>query len=318
MSSERQKARFMAGIIGEKAQSIASESDSEEVDADVDNVSHEDTYTENVDYLRDHVDWLLEGWKQALPDLPVAPIAIINRIERLTAFLRPEIADVYEQFGLTGPTFAVIATLRRAGKPYQLSQRALMDALQLTSGTMSVRIDRMVREQFVERLPDPNDQRGVLVCLTEKGLALFERVAPIHLANEDRLLSALNSEQREQLAALLRTLLLSFEPIAPEDPQHPSHWLGASLAPAHVARKIRRAAGLPDIPGLLVQSVAVPGPASQAGLQEGDLIIKANDAEIRSIAALHEQLPVARDEVLTLTIVRGVELQTLQMHVEKP
>lgn len=301
----------MTGIAGKNGNVVSSEGHSDENDSGIDNVSHK----ENMAHLRDHVDWLIAGWKQALPDLPVAPVAIINRIERLTAFLRPEIASVYEQFGLTGPTFAVIATLRRAGEPYQLSQRALMDALQLTSGTMSVRIDRMVREQLVERLPDPNDQRGVLVRLTEKGLTLFERVAPVHLANEDRLLSALNAEQREQLASLLRILLLSFEPIAPEDPQHPSYWLGASLAPAHVARKIRRAAGLPDIPGLLVQSVAVPGPASEAGLKEGDLIVKANDAEIRSIAALHEQLLITQDNMLIIQIVRGVEQQTLRIRI---
>ena len=269
----------------------------------------------NIPHLHDHVDWLIEGWKRELPDLPVAPIAIINRIQRLTAYLRPEIAEVYEQFGLTGPTFAVLATLRRAGEPFQLSQRALMDALQLTSGTMSVRIDRMVERQLVERLPDPDDQRGVLVRLTEKGVALFDRVAPVHLANEDRLLSALNAEQREQLASLLRILLLSFEPVASEDPQHPLHWPGASLAPAHVARKIRRAAGLPDIPGLLVQSVAIPGRAFQAGLREGDLIVKANNVEVYSITTLHEQMLAARDGIIKLTIVRGVHQQTLAIHV---
>ena len=268
----------------------------------------------NIAQLHDHVDWLIEGWKHELPDLPVAPIAIINRIQRLTAYLRPEIAEVYEQFGLTGPTFAVMATLRRVGEPFQLSQHALMDALQLTSGTMSVRIDRMVEQQLVERLPDPDDQRGVLVRLTEKGITLFDRVAPVHLANEDRLLSALNTEQREQLASLLRILLLSFESVAPEDSQHPSHRLGASLAPAHVARKIRRAAGLPDIPGLLVQSVLVPSIALKAGLREGDLIVKANDVEVYSITALHEQMLAVRDGIIRLTIVRGVHEQTLGIH----
>ncbi len=82
-----------------------------------------------------------------------------------------------------------------------------MDALQLTEGTISVHIDRLQHDGLVARSPDPHDQRGVLVRLTSAGEQLFERVAPIHLANEDRLLSALDAEQREQLAALL----LSFE-----------------------------------------------------------------------------------------------------------
>jgi DNA-binding MarR family transcriptional regulator len=269
-------------------------------------------------YLKDHVDWVIEGWAEELPDLDVSPIAVISRLERLQTYLRSEIATVFERFGLTGPSFAVIATLRRAGKPYQLSQRALMDALQLTGGTISVRIDRLERDGVVERLPDPHDQRGVLVRLTETGERLFDQVAPIHLANEDRLLSALNAEQREQLAALLRILLLSFDRIAPEDPHHPSRWIGASLAPAHIARKIRRSSGLPEIPGLLVQSVAVPGPAAEAGLQEGDLIVSANETEIRSIESLHEQLLAARGETLKLEVLRGPKHRSVYLNAGEP
>src|SRR5947199_9289980 len=133
-------------------------------------------------HLKDHVDWVIEGWERERPDLDVAPIAVINRLDRLQSYLRAEVATVFERFGLTGPSFAVIATLRRTGKPFQLSQRALMDILQLTNGTISVRIDRLVREGLVERLPDPHDQRGVLVRLTEKGMAVFDAVAPVHLA----------------------------------------------------------------------------------------------------------------------------------------
>jgi DNA-binding MarR family transcriptional regulator len=268
--------------------------------------------------LKDHVDWVIEGWKEERPDLDVSPIGIINRLERLQTYLRSEMIAVFERFGLTGPSFAVIATLRRAGKPYQLSQRALTDALQLTGGTISVRIDRLERDGIVERLPDPNDQRGILVRLTDMGERLFDQVAPIHLVNEDRLLSALNSEQREQLATLLRILLLSFDRIAPEDPRHPSHWIGASLAPAHSARKIRRSSGLPDIPGLLVQNVASPSPAAEAGLQEGDLIVSANGVEMRSIEGLHEQLLATHGEKLRLEFLHGLEKRSVYLHVGEP
>lgn len=263
--------------------------------------------------IRDHTDWLLDGWKQQRPDLDVSPIAVVTRLSRLQSYLQPEIAAVFERFGLTTPSFAVMATLRRVGPPYQRSQRALMDALQLTSGTISVRVDRLEKDGIVERAPDPSDQRGVLVRLTEKGLALFDQVAPLHLANEDRLLSALSQEQREQLASLLRTLLLSFEPLDPEDPQHPSHWLGASLAPAHVARQMRRAAGLPEVAGLLIQAVAVPSPSAKAGLREGDLIIAANGRVIRSIENLYEQLSAGGQTMVMLDILRGEQCLTLPL-----
>jgi DNA-binding MarR family transcriptional regulator len=268
--------------------------------------------------IRDHTDWVLEGWRQQRPDLDVSPIGVINRLSRLLSYLQPEIAAVFERFDLTTPSFAVIAALRRTGPPYQRSQRALMDALQLTSGTISVRIDRLEREGIVQRTPDPGDQRGVLVRLTEKGLRLFDQVAPLHLANEDRLLSALSQQQREQLASLLRTLLLSFEPLDPEDQEHPSHWLGASLAPAHVARRMRRAAGLPDVAGLLIQAVVVPGPSAQAGLCEGDLIMRANGRAIRAIEELYEQLRAADQEPVLLDILRGEQRLTLPLHPNHP
>jgi DNA-binding MarR family transcriptional regulator len=268
--------------------------------------------------LRDYTDWILQGWKVERPDLNVSPVAIITRMNRLSSYFRSALAEVYERFGLSGPSFAVLATLRRAGKPFQLSQRALMDILQLTNGTISVRIDRLVQEGLVERLPDPHDQRGVLVRLTEKGLTMFDEVAPVHLAEEDRLLSALNPEQREQLASLLRILLLSFEPIAGEDPRYPSHWIGASLAPAHVARRIRRSAGLPDTPGLLVQSVALSSLASRAGLQEGDLIISAGGAETRSIESLYEQLTKAQGGEIPIEVLRGVEHRALVLVLNHP
>ena len=280
----------------------------------------EESFTQHVElsHLKDHVDWVIEGWEKERPDLDVEPIAVITRLERLQSYLRSEVATLFERFGLTSPAFAVIATLRRAGKPYQCSQRALMDALQLTGGTISVRIDRLERDGLVERQPDPHDQRGVLVRLTEAGERLFDQVASLHLANEDRLLSALRMQQREQLAALLRVLLLSFDPIAPEDPYHPSRWIGASLAPSHLARKIRRSSGLPDIPGLLVQSVTVPGLAASAGLQEGDLIVAANGTEIRSIERLYEQLLAARGKALTLEVLRGTGRRSVSLHVNEP
>lgn len=273
---------------------------------------------ENGGPLRDYTDWILDGWKVERPDLNVSPVAIINRMNRLSSYFRSALTEVHGRFGLSGPSFAVIATLRRAGKPFQLSQRALMDILQLTNGTISVRIDRLVQEGLVERLPDPLDQRGVLVRLTERGLGVFDEVAPVHLAEEDRLLSALNLEQREQLASLLRILLLSFEPIAGEDPRHPSRWIGASLAPAHFARRIRRSVGLPDTPGLLVQNVAVPSAASQAGLQEGDLIIAAGGAETRSIESLYERLVKAQNSTLAIEVLRGVEAHTLVLVLDHP
>jgi DNA-binding MarR family transcriptional regulator len=92
-----------------------------------------------------------------------------------------------------------------------MPQARLMDALELTSGTVSLRLERLVKAGTVTREPDPDDRRGSLIRLTEAGLRLFDVIAPEHLANEDRLPSALTEEQRRTLTGLLRHLLASLE-----------------------------------------------------------------------------------------------------------
>jgi C-terminal processing protease CtpA/Prc len=139
---------------------------------------------------------------------------------------------------------------------------------------------------LVVRLSDPNDGRSIIVELTEQGQRTFDAVAPAHLANEERLLSALNPDQQLSLTELLRQLLVSFErPVVEfED-------LGVTLTTAHEARRVRLDAGLQDHVGLLVTAVVRGKAAALAGLRRGDLIVKAGDNPVRCVndvvAALH-------------------------------
>lgn len=87
--------------------------------------------------------------------------------------------------------------------------------------------------------------------------------------------------------------------------------LGIGIAPAHVARRLRRAVGLPERDGLLVREVEDDSPAAKAGLAEGDLIVAAGDRPIVSADDLFEAL--AASGPLTLTIVRGVDEQRVEV-----
>jgi DNA-binding MarR family transcriptional regulator len=107
--------------------------------------------------------------------------------------------------------FDVLATLRRSGHPYQLSPTMLFNALMVSSGTMTHRIDQLEKAGLVKRVPDPQDRRGTLIALTEQGFDRIERAVTAHVANEQRLLSVLTASERETLVQLLRQLLLSFE-----------------------------------------------------------------------------------------------------------
>ncbi len=82
--------------------------------------------------------------------------------------------------------------------------------------------------------------------------------------------------------------------------------LGIAVAPAHVARHLRRSVGLPELDGVLVRGVEDGSPAEAAGIAEGDLLVGAAGHPISDVDTLHE---VLRDAgfPLELTLVRGAE-----------
>jgi len=89
--------------------------------------------------------------------------------------------------------------------------------------------------------------------------------------------------------------------------------LGVALAPAHVARRLRRSVGLPEIDGLLIQGVEEESPAARAGLAQGDLIVAAGGQPVRSLDDLFDALQAAGDGTVELTVVRGTEERAIQV-----
>lgn len=82
--------------------------------------------------------------------------------------------------------------------------------------------------------------------------------------------------------------------------------LGIAVAPAHVARKLRRSVGLPDRDGLLVRGVEAGGPADRAGLTRGDLVVRAGELAVSTVDDLYRALDTTDDQ-LVIGIVRGAE-----------
>jgi len=89
-----------------------------------------------------------------------------------------------------------------------------------------------------------------------------------------------------------------------ETPSRPR--LGVAVAPSEIARRMRRAVGLPERDGLLVRGVEDGGSADAAGLQEGDLIVAAGGRDVRALEDLQAVLDGAKGE-LEIAFVRGTE-----------
>ncbi len=151
----------------------------------------------------DHVGRIMAQWREERPDLDVSPQGIIGRLHRLAAHLDEELATVYSQFGLGHGEFDVLATLRRAGAPYELAPSDLAAWTMVSSGAVTKRVDRCAEHGWVTRRVGAGDARSRVVALTPAGLDLIDRAFEAHMANEHRLVGLLDDLERTRLAGLL-------------------------------------------------------------------------------------------------------------------
>jgi serine protease Do len=93
--------------------------------------------------------------------------------------------------------------------------------------------------------------------------------------------------------------------------------LGVAIAPPRVAKRMRRAVGLPERDGVLVRDVQGGSFAGRAGIERGDLITAAGGREIDRVDVLYEALDAAADtSELELTIVRGTEERNVAVKLQ--
>ncbi|ALM86963.1 MarR family winged helix-turn-helix transcriptional regulator [Bordetella sp. N] len=163
----------------------------------------------------DFVDHILSQWTAACPDLPIAPMAVFSRLFRLQAIASRDIDRSFRPLGVNPGEFDVIATLTRHGPPHALSPQQLAESMLLSSGAMTNRLDRLEQAGLVARQPNPDDRRGVIVTLTDRGREAADAVLCAYLDILDQMLAPLEPERRALLAELLRELLLVHDHQAP-------------------------------------------------------------------------------------------------------
>jgi DNA-binding MarR family transcriptional regulator len=159
----------------------------------------------------DEVDRIVDAWVRERPDLDFTPLQVLSRVGRLARHLDRARRTAFAASDLELWEFDVLSALRRAGAPYQLSPKALLQQTLVSSGTMTNRIDRLVTRRLVDRRTDPNDGRGILVVMTADGRERVDAAIRTLLAAESELLDRLSAPDRERLSALLRKLSLDFD-----------------------------------------------------------------------------------------------------------
>ncbi len=153
-----------------------------------------------------------EEWQRERPDIDANVMALVGRLLQATHLLeRNWFLPLAAQFELHQGEFDVIATLRRSGNPYAMTPTDLHEGLMLSSGAMTSRLDRLERKGLIERVPSPNDRRSTLVRLTPAGLALIDKLLPLHVANEQQAMASLTQKEQAQLDGLLAKLIVGLE-----------------------------------------------------------------------------------------------------------
>lgn len=103
----------------------------------------------------------------------------------------------------------MLGQLVRTGRRF--SPGKLAAKAELSTGAMTNRLDRLEEAGLVRRLPDPNDRRALEVEVTDEGRRVWETTVDVQAEKEALVASALGEDEKEQLNALLRRLMLAFE-----------------------------------------------------------------------------------------------------------
>ena len=156
--------------------------------------------------MKDHVDFVVAQWAEAMPDIDASSMEIFGRMARVQKHLDRLRVEALAQYGFKEGEFDVLATLRRSGAPYCLTPTELYRSLLITSGAMTNRLARLESAGMVKRIVDDQDRRSVQVCLSERGRALIEQAVNTHTEIQNLVLAPLKAEQRETLAEMLKII----------------------------------------------------------------------------------------------------------------
>jgi DNA-binding MarR family transcriptional regulator len=156
----------------------------------------------------DEVDRIVAAWGRERADLDFGPLEVLSRVDRLARHLDRARRAAFEASGVEPWEFDVLSALRRAGEPYELSPKTLLQQTLVSSGTMTNRVDRLTARGLVARRTDPRDGRGILVSLTGAGRTAVDAAIADLLGAERDILAAMPTGEQDQLAGLLRRLIL--------------------------------------------------------------------------------------------------------------
>jgi DNA-binding MarR family transcriptional regulator len=155
----------------------------------------------------DEVDLLIDAWSRRLPDVDLTPLDVMSRLRRASIRLARLRSEAFATAELASWEFDVLAALRRAEPPHELSPAQLIERTMIGSAAMSHRLVNLAGRGFIEREPNPNDGRSVIIRLTDAGAARVDMAMTELVRLERQVLTVLSTEDLGHLARTLRALI---------------------------------------------------------------------------------------------------------------
>jgi DNA-binding MarR family transcriptional regulator len=140
----------------------------------------------------------------------LADTANLARVTRLAAYLERGLAEISVNAGLKAGQFQVLAELRTRD-PLSMTVSELARAVILTSGAMTTVLDKLSARGLIKRQADEADRRALRVTITPKGTTVINSALDRQVARHREINSVLPLDERQQLSASLRKLLLAME-----------------------------------------------------------------------------------------------------------
>ncbi|HUA44839.1 MAG TPA: MarR family transcriptional regulator [Solirubrobacteraceae bacterium] len=155
------------------------------------------------DPVAEHVRWAVANWPQIDPEVE----GIVVRVDKINRHFENAFRDSLGEVGLTKEEWKVVMALHRSVR----SHGWLCRDLDVSTGAMTNRLDKLERGGLIRRAPDPQDRRGVLLELTPAGEARLEEYMDAGAARERELLDGLTLTEKQKLNRLLSKLLASLQ-----------------------------------------------------------------------------------------------------------
>lgn len=153
------------------------------------------------DPVADHVRWAVAHWPQIDPEVE----GIVVRVEKIHRHFQEAFRASLGEAGLTKEEWRVLMALHDSVR----SHGWLCQDLDVSTGAMTNRLDKLERRGLIRRAPDPHDRRGVLLELTDTGHSQLEEYVEAGAGRERELLDDLTRAEKRELNRLLSKLLAS-------------------------------------------------------------------------------------------------------------